>query len=442
MPFTKSSLWATETPTAYKVPISGADGKLAYAWLPTPVPNAGVVSQPSVTKNTDGTIVIGNDGLYALRTTTSMPEWVKLYNINGGTFSLNNLVPTYIVARYNGGTPDIVATENRLDVDGNFLTVIPITTVVREGTEIHEMNLDSSGASMVEKHSNFLLNNERFTRDGFTGGLNIGETAGSIVTVSDGKVWFGGEQAFTLASFASNVNGFWLYVWNGSAWVKNARTTYDNFYYQGASALVELTNNHYAVNWIFRTVGDDVHCFSVLGTGNYSLVEASASQVPNIPDLFKIHSVLVGRIIVKKGDVVATQIDSAFAKNFSPSGVTLHNALTGLQGGTTDEYYHLTAAQYSGLTAGNYLPIVQINTPTTLDGTHAVVEVTNGSTITLPTAVGVAGRTYNIIRSGTADVLINTTGGQTISGQSSLTLIIQWASVVLISNGSNWLISS
>lgn len=34
MPFTKSSLWATETPTARKVPISGADGRIAQGWLP------------------------------------------------------------------------------------------------------------------------------------------------------------------------------------------------------------------------------------------------------------------------------------------------------------------------------------------------------------------------------------------------------------------------
>jgi hypothetical protein len=41
------------------------------------------------------------------------------------------------------------------------------------------------------------------------------------------------------------------------------------------------------------------------------------------------------------------------------SGTILHNALTGLQGGTSNEYYHLTATQYGAiptLAAGAYTP--------------------------------------------------------------------------------------
>jgi len=42
--------------------------------------------------------------------------------------------------------------------------------------------------------------------------------------------------------------------------------------------------------------------------------------------------------------------------------VSIHNNLTGLQGGTTDEYYHLTAAEHSGISTllgvnGTYLPL-------------------------------------------------------------------------------------
>lgn len=84
-------------------------------------------------------------------------------------------------------------------------------------------------------------------------------------------------------------------------------------------------------------------------------------------------------------------------------------------------------------------PLVTVSTNTTLDATHYIVIVSNGSTITLPTAASIAGKQYNIIRSGTSNVLINTTGGQTISGDASLTLTAQWDSVVVVSNGSNWI---
>ena len=79
-----------------------------------------------------------------------------------------------------------------------------------------------------------------------------------------------------------------------------------------------------------------------------------------------------------------------------------------------------------------------IATPTTLGITHNIVIVSNGSTITLPTAASITGRQYNIIRSGTSDVLISTNGAETISGDSELNLTSQWDSVVMVSDGTNW----
>ena len=84
------------------------------------------------------------------------------------------------------------------------------------------------------------------------------------------------------------------------------------------------------------------------------------------------------------------------------------------------------------------LVVVTTAVPLTLDGTHEVVVVSNGSEITLPTAVGVSGRVYNIIRSGTAGVRITPQAGETISGDSYLDLTSQWDSVVIVSDGTNW----
>lgn len=81
---------------------------------------------------------------------------------------------------------------------------------------------------------------------------------------------------------------------------------------------------------------------------------------------------------------------------------------------------------------------------TTLDGTHSVVKAdatVAAFTVTLPTAVGVAGRTYRIIRvnSGGNAVTVDTTSAQTINGASTISLGSQWASAVLVSDGTNWL---
>jgi len=81
--------------------------------------------------------------------------------------------------------------------------------------------------------------------------------------------------------------------------------------------------------------------------------------------------------------------------------------------------------------------IVSTDVNLTLTNTHNTVMVTDTATITLPTAVGITGRQYNVINSGTGTVTIATTGGQTIRGEASLEMYDQ-GSVVLISNGANW----
>lgn len=88
-----------------------------------------------------------------------------------------------------------------------------------------------------------------------------------------------------------------------------------------------------------------------------------------------------------------------------------------------------------------------VSVNTTLNDAHTVVTVdaTGGTrTITLPTAVGIRGKVYVIkkIDSTTNTVIIDPNGAQTIDGASSEILRIQWDSLFIQSNGSNWYILS
>jgi hypothetical protein len=74
-------------------------------------------------------------------------------------------------------------------------------------------------------------------------------------------------------------------------------------------------------------------------------------------------------------------------------------------------------------------------TLTSLDHT---VEVTSGTnTQTLPTAVGIAGRHYEIINTGTGVVTVATTSSQTINGVLTKTLNTN-EGIIVRSNGTNW----
>lgn len=73
--------------------------------------------------------------------------------------------------------------------------------------------------------------------------------------------------------------------------------------------------------------------------------------------------------------------------------------------------------------------------------TVVLADATGGSlTVTLPTAVGITGKVYRVKRqnSGANTVTVGTTSAQTIDGSTTQILAIQYTSVDLVSDGSNW----
>jgi hypothetical protein len=78
----------------------------------------------------------------------------------------------------------------------------------------------------------------------------------------------------------------------------------------------------------------------------------------------------------------------------------------------------------------------------TLTTTDYLVNCTSGTfTLTLPTAVGVAGQVYQLKNSGAGVITLNTTSSQTIDGNASGTLTATTGqSYSVMSNGTNWLI--
>jgi len=79
----------------------------------------------------------------------------------------------------------------------------------------------------------------------------------------------------------------------------------------------------------------------------------------------------------------------------------------------------------------------------TLGETHHVVLVNNAATITLPDAGQCSGREYFIKSTiGAATVTINTTSLQNIDGTTSKTITVQYRTLHVVSNGTQWYILS
>ena len=73
--------------------------------------------------------------------------------------------------------------------------------------------------------------------------------------------------------------------------------------------------------------------------------------------------------------------------NLVSGSTTTHNTLNGLQGGATDQYYHLTAIEYTGTGSGVF---VRQNGPTLVApnlGTPSAIDLTNGTGLPLTTGV-------------------------------------------------------
>jgi hypothetical protein len=110
--------------------------------------------------------------------------------------------------------------------------------------------------------------------------------------------------------------------------------------------------------------------------------------------------------------------------------------------GTASGTYSVSASNTFELT----LKAVTINSATTTLGTGNYFVKCNAAssnvTTTLPTAIGIAGKTFVIKKSDSSanSCIINTTASQTIDGDLTLTITTPSSSVNLISDGANYLI--
>jgi uncharacterized protein YbjQ (UPF0145 family) len=308
----------------------------------------GVYTAPTITDNGNGTITVGNDGVYHLFTEEDGSGDILSFSITGGTFAPTLDVPNYLVADYNNGVPEIRCLSSYVTINGS--TIVPIITLYiwsGEPTNISQLSWDTPAKKMTSKLTERFLRAEGFSREY---GVVLGEQSERIITVSEGAVWFGSNR-IQLPAFNSTTDLLREWVFDG-AWDATAVVQYDTLHYQGVSGKEVLSDGKFGVIWVYRKMvtTDPVGVVTgyVFGTQEYNnLGDALESQPPtSIPEPIYQMGVLVGRIVFEKGASSAEEIDSAFEYTFSGSGVTNHNDLANMDGGGEGGYYHLTGPEY------------------------------------------------------------------------------------------------
>jgi hypothetical protein len=88
----------------------------------------------------------------------------------------------------------------------------------------------------------------------------------------------------------------------------------------------------------------------VLGTTEHNKKSEALLEIErtDLPPVIKQHCMLVGRTVIEKNSTSGFT-DSIFVTTYSGTIVINHNDTSNIQGGTTNEHYHLTEAQHTAL---------------------------------------------------------------------------------------------
>ena len=133
-------------------------------------------------------------------------------------------------------------------------------------------------------------------------------------------------------------------VWNVSV-----VSSYDTIYYSNGTDRVEMTNNRYAAKYFFRSYADVNEVFYVHGGQFVDLASAINENIPTVPETVTMISLYVGKIVYQKGATVGTAYPRIWDSELKTAQATVHNTLSNIQGGSSNEYYHVTQSKYKEL---------------------------------------------------------------------------------------------
>jgi len=304
----------------------------------------GALSKPVITDNGNGTVNVASVECFLFSGAAWTGNYAKYVIPAVTNIAIIDNSVNYLLISYNAGTPVYSISTSPASVNGS--SVVLAAKLFREGLEIHWLSVDW-GLSTANRLNDREVSTDRYA---WQTGLTLGETTGRVIDITAGVLWYGCTY-FSKLAVNSSSNQAYFYSHSAGAWTKSSVSVYNNTQYDNGTDLATLSSGRYAVNWVYRIVdGDGLPGIAfILGSGNYTLSQAQASSVPAVPPMISQMAILVGRIIVQKNAVTATQIDSAFSTTFHGTVTANHNDLGGLQGGTANEYYHLTAAQLASI---------------------------------------------------------------------------------------------
>lgn len=353
-----STLYATRTPTSSKIPISGSTGTtIAEGWIPWRANSAGIIdtTEPTFTDNGDGTGTFGACNV-ALYDNSNFTGKTAQYAVAEATLSFTAGTQEYACIHLSAGVAHWQKETSFSSISGSDSIVVYVIWRQNGGDLLHSSGQDSLGIGLADKINQRLFTCSPYAISTIEGsvGFLISETTSPVARTINvtGCDVYAGTAKQTVGDFTSETDLLTKVIHTAGGWTFTSGQYYDNSHYNpDGLGEVSLTANRYAYRLYFRSIGDVKEVFYVESPAEYTTLEAArvASEYgrTSLPILLQRHCLPIGRSLIKNG---AT---SGITEPFIATGgqfltmVPQHNDLVGLQGGTTDEYYHSTSAQHT-----------------------------------------------------------------------------------------------
>lgn len=282
------------------------------------------------------------EGTALLRTTNSPISSLVLCNVTATTdielidSSLNYLILTY-------GDPNCTISASLTEPNGN--NEILIAVLYRDGDTV---NLYSSQNYIQNLHNNIC--------NKYGDKAIIERVSGGFISCVNRKLLVSNMKYYsflnsnTFSDFdSSGESRFKSMYYNGTNYtVIPSQSDINNVHYENNGVLASLTGVQYGVRFIYFNISNTTgEIIELISPFHGDLDNAQQYDEPNLYGNYQ-YAICLGKIIIQNSasTIDAANIKSSFPKDWSYQAVATHNNLSTLQGGTTNEYYHLTQAQH------------------------------------------------------------------------------------------------
>ncbi len=306
--------------------------------------SSGVCDEGDLTDNADGTVSIDACAVSLRATADSHANLLHVNLVASGVLALTDNAANYLYIDYNAGTPQWAVSTSETVTNG--LDKVLGYIVARRGTILKIIDARNAAVDFPNRAGTLFKDFGTFLHK--EGGSILGAT-GLNVTVTAGRFWYGvnpiPHDAFDTSIAGTAPANVFTSIY-GAYTITDDVKLLDNVNYDNAGTLTALGTGKWKVDWLYMVSDSPSTLALIYGTAQYNnKASAELAEAPSgLPPALAGVGTLIGRYLIQEG-VAGAEAQSVFTTTFSAATVTNHNDLASLQGGTTDEYYHLTATE-------------------------------------------------------------------------------------------------